>query len=145
MRPTVGEQLEGLRRILDDVVAPAVDGVYPADVLRGALASLDAIATGWADVPSFLVWDAHESLALLRAAAKDDDSLARVRALDAAAPSDALDLHAVEEHHARVRTALAAAAPSIATGPLADRLAAHLRARVDRYPIRVVHRMPGQG
>jgi hypothetical protein len=145
MRPTVSEQLEGLRRILDDVVAPAVDGLYPADVLGGVLASLDAIAAGWAEVPSFLVWDAYESLELLRAAANDADTLARVRALDAAAPSDALDLHAVEEHHARVRATLAAAAPSIAIGPLADRLAAHLRARVDRYPIRVVHRLPGQG
>jgi hypothetical protein len=145
MRPTVSEQLEGLRRILDDVVAPAVDGAYPADVLAGVAAALDALAAGWAEVPAFLAWDVDETMAVLRAAADDDPRVAeRVRGLDVAAPDDPLDVRAWEAHQARVRGALAAVAPSLADGPLAERLAAHLRARVDRFPIRVAPRMPGQ-
>jgi hypothetical protein len=145
MRPTVTEQLAGLRRILDDVVAPAVEGVYPADVLAGVLAALDALASGWADVPSFLAWDIDASMELLRAAAEHDAALAaQVRALEADAPRDVLDLRALEEHQARVRTALAGVAPALAAGPLAERLAIHLRARVDRYPICAAQRMPGQ-
>jgi hypothetical protein len=145
MRPTVGEQLEGLRRILDDVVAPAVDGPYPADVLAGVVAALDALATGWADVSGFLAWDVAETMMLLRAAAEDDGTVAEaVRDLELATPDDLLDVRAWEVHQARVRGVLAELAPSLAEGPLAPRLAAHLRARADRFPIRVAQRMPGQ-
>jgi hypothetical protein len=145
MRPTVSEQLEGLRRILAEVVAPAVEDVYPADVLTGVMAALDALAAGWAEVPQFLAWDIHESTELLRAAGRHDAELAaRVHALEAAAPNEAFEVHAWEDHHARVRTLLADVAPSMAGGPLADRLTAHLRERADRFPIRVAQRMPGQ-
>ena len=37
MRPDVSEQLDGLRRILEQVVAPELLDPYPADILAGRL------------------------------------------------------------------------------------------------------------
>ncbi len=68
MRPDVDEQLSGIARILERVVAPAVTDAYAADVLTGVTAVLDGIANGWADVAGFLAWDARETLALDRRA-----------------------------------------------------------------------------
>ena len=68
MRPDVDEQLIGIAHILERVVAPAVDDAYASDVLVGVTAVLQGIANGWADVASFLAWDARETLALLMAA-----------------------------------------------------------------------------
>ena len=65
MRPGIDEQLTGIARILERVVAPAVGDRYAADVLAGVTAVLDGIANGWADVAGFLAWDARETLALV--------------------------------------------------------------------------------
>lgn len=130
MRPSVTEQLAGITRILEDVVVPAVDETYPADVLDGVIATLQALADGWIDVPAFLAWDAQASAALL----------APIGVAPPAPPADPYDLRALEAHHAAVRGLLAEHAAAIP----ADALAAHLRARAERYPIKVTQRMPGQ-
>ena len=132
MRPDVSEQLTGITRILEDVVVPDVEGAYPADVLDGVIATLDALAAGWLDVPAFLAWDARESAALLDAAGITVPDL----------PGDRCDydVRALQAYHAEVRALLAAHVADVD----GDALAAHLRARAERYPIKATQRMPGQ-
>jgi hypothetical protein len=152
MRPDIDEQLTGIARILERVVAPAVGDPYAADVLAGVTAVLDGIATGWADVAGFLAWDARETLALVAECAPaldtlDDASLtdvvAEARAL-AAAPPLPLDTRALAVHHTKARALLARVAPVLPEGEPRARVTAHMRARVDRYPVRAQARMPGQ-
>ena len=149
MRPDVDEQLAGIAEILERVVAPAVDDPYASDVLVGVTAVLHGIANGWADVASFLAWDARETLALLVEAAPvlTDPSVIGVaddaRAL-AAEPPMPLATRALAEHHTQARALLARVAPVLPEGEHRTRVAAHMRARVERYPIRAQARMPGQ-
>jgi hypothetical protein len=149
MRPDIDEQLTGIARILQRVVAPAVDDPYAADVLAGVTAVLDGIADGWADVAGFLVWDARETLALVAECAPilDDPSLAGIgdeaRAL-AAEPPLPLETRALAAHHTQARALLARVAPALPEGAHRASVAAHMRARVERYPIRAQARMPGQ-
>jgi len=149
MRPDVDEQLIGIAHILERVVAPAVDDAHASDVLVGVTAVLQGIANGWADVASFLAWDARETLALLMAAepvltdARVADVAGNARAL-AAEPPMPLDTHALAEHHTQARALLARVAPVLPEGEHRSRVAAHMRARVERYPIRAQARMPGQ-
>jgi hypothetical protein len=149
MRPGIDEQLTGIARILERVVAPAVDDPYAADVLASVTVVLDGIANGWADVAGFLAWDARETLALVAECAPvlDDPSLAGVaddaRAL-AAEPPLPLDTRALADHHTQARALLARVAPVLPEGEHRARVTAHMRARVDRYPVRVQARMPGQ-
>lgn len=134
MRPSLSEQLDGMRRVLADVVAPEIDGAYPADILTGALGTLEALAAGWADVPAFLQWDGEETARLLGLAG----------ATAAPQPTDVLDLRALEAWHQQLRADLERAVPDLLAGPHAEELTAHMRARADRFPIRPVQRMPGQ-
>lgn len=122
MRPTVEEQLRGVARILREVVAPAVDGDYPSDMVRDAAATLDLVAKGWSDVPAYLAWDAARSAELLRAAGIDAPR----------PPDDPYDIAALAAHHEAVRALLADhidELPQSAT-------VAHFRERAARYPIK---------
>ena len=152
MRPDVSEQLDGLRAILERVVSPELKDPYPADILAGVCATLETLSAGWRRVPAFLQWDAEMSAALLREVlASDvelDDALdAQVREVVFASPPDAANLPALEERHAQVRQALAAAMPVIMDAAqlreLRTYLAAHLRERADRYPLKSVWRPAG--
>lgn len=127
MRPDVSEQLNGMRRVLQDVVAPEVDG-YPLDILDGVMSTLDALAASWADVPAFLRWDAGEMVRLLDGHEVPPE------------PDDALDIRALEAWHARLRWLLQERVPEL----LGEELTAHLKARAERFPIRPETRMPGQ-
>jgi hypothetical protein len=155
VRPNVTEQLQGLRRILTEVVAPELTDPYPADILAGVCATLDALATGWLEVPGYLRWDSDITAGLLA------ELLAVAPGLDPAAASieaagtapDPADVEALEAHHVRVREALVLAVPAL-TAPegtdgdglddLRRRVAAHLRERATRYPLRTVWRPPTQ-
>jgi hypothetical protein len=142
MRPTVSEQLDGIGRILREVVLPVVDDAYAADVLVGVLATVETLASGWADVPAYLAWDAQRTLDLLAAAsALDERHRAALTAVLADPPADPTDLRALERHHARVRALLADVA---AAGTAPDEVSAHMRERAERYPLAVAQRMPGQ-
>jgi hypothetical protein len=145
VRPTVSEQLEGTARILREVVAPAVEGAYPADVLAGLIATLDALARGWPDVPAFLAWDAARALELLDGVAPElgDDHRAALRRVASETP-DALDVRALEAHHERARALLADVVAAGAPPALASTLAGHARDRAGRYPLQAEQRMPGQ-
>jgi len=151
MRPDVSEQLDGLRGILERIVAPELHDPYPADILAGVCATLESLSSGWRRVPAFLQWDAEMTVALLRevlATVELDDALdAQLRVLVFADPPDAANLSALEARHTQARLALAAAMPVIMEAPelreLRTYLAAHLRERADRYPLKSVWRPAG--
>jgi hypothetical protein len=152
MRPDVTEQLEGLRRILEEVVAPELHDPYPIDILAGVCATLETLSSGWREVPAFLQWDAEMSAALLRQVLTSglelgdalDDELSAIVFED---PPDAANLTALEERHARIRQALANAIPLVMEHDelreLRTYLAAHLRERAERYPLKAVWRPAG--
>lgn len=126
MRPTVSEQLSGLRRLLSEVVQPEVSDPYAADVLAGALTTLDLLADAWARVPSFLRWDIVSTGEVL-----DLVGVARP-----ALPDDLLDLEALHECHRRTRELLVEAMPQVLERPEAGTAVVQLfRDRVARYPI----------
>jgi hypothetical protein len=148
----VSEQLDGLRQILERVVAPELSDPYPLDILGGVCATLQTLSTGWRQVPAFLQWDVDMSTALLRQVlASDvdlDDALdTEVRSVVFADSVDAADVSALEARHRDVRQALAGVIPVVMDSEelreLRTYLAAHLRARSDRYPLKAVWRPAG--
>jgi len=92
-------------------------------------------------VAEFLAWDARETLALVIECAP---ALADAARALAAEPPMPLDTRALAEHHTQARALLARVAPELPEGDARSRVTAHMRARVDRYPIRAQARMPGQ-
>ncbi len=126
MRPTVSEQLAGLRHVLADVVAPEVGDGYAADVLAGALATLQLLADGWMEVPSFLRWDIQETARVLRIVGGSVPPL----------PDDLLDIAALEERARSVRELLVQSMPAVLEHPQARDAAVRLfRDRAERYPL----------
>jgi hypothetical protein len=126
MRPSVSEQLLGVRQVLADVIGPQVTDAYAADVLAGALATLDLLAGSWADVPRFLRWDSAATADVLRLVGLPVPP----------APDDVLDLVALGAHHRDVRVLLDAAMPRILEHEAARSAVVDLfRARAERYPL----------
>jgi hypothetical protein len=126
MRPTVPEQLAGIRSVLAEVVAPVVADAYVADVLDGLLVTLDLLADAWADVPAFLRWDAAETAAVLGLLGDEVPP----------PPEDPLDLAALREHHRELRGRLERAVPRVLAHDAARTAAVVLfRARADRFPL----------
>jgi hypothetical protein len=150
MRPSISEQLEQVRRILDDVVAPHVDEPYPQDILGGLGNTLSGLAASWHRVPAFLQWDVEQVRQLLTGWLRlggpevdpGDTAVADVvrTALALPRPSDnPLDFDALDEYDGRLRAALQAVVPSVAARSefteFRSRLTDYFSARVDRYPI----------
>lgn len=126
MRPSVSEQLAGVRQVLADVVGPHVTDAYAADVLAGALATLDLLAESWAEVPRFLCWDSAATGHVLRLAGVPVPPM----------PDDLLDLDALAAHHREVRGLLESAMPTVLARDEARAAAVALfRERADRYPL----------
>jgi hypothetical protein len=150
VRPSITEQLNGLRRILEEVVAPELQDPYPADILAGVCATLETIAEGWARVPAFLMWDAEATTVLLAdlrqtAGPTLDHGLASdIAELLKTPPPEASDITALEAHHRQARALLERAVPTIAERPelgeLYTRLAALMRERGQRYPLTTIWR-----
>jgi hypothetical protein len=150
VRPTITEQLDGLRRILQEVVAPEVTDPYPADILAGVCATLETLAAGWSEVPAFLAWDAQASLRVLaEVLAVEGPHLTEQVGLEARAvveaPSpDTADFAALEAYHRRVRSALELAIPVITGRDELSETRTHLvvvlRERAERYPLKTVWR-----
>lgn len=150
MRPTVSEQLAGVRRILAEVIAPEVTGAYPVDMLRGVLANLQMLETSWTQIAPFLAWDNAGTERVLEHAAAviDDETATRIRAALVAAPTDHTDVAALEDHNVVLRGLLAEIVPPLAGGGdhTADayaELRAHLRERIGRFPLTMNAPMPG--
>jgi hypothetical protein len=150
VRPSVTEQLDGLRRILQEVVAPELKDPYPLDILTGVCATLETLATGWSEVPAFLRWDAAATSDILgqvvEAGIVDDPDGTQLREALAAPAPDPADFAALEAHHHQLRAALELAVPVIAEHEelreTRTQLAALFRERADRYPLKTVWRPP---
>src|SRR3984957_11571828 len=93
VRPDVSEQLDGIRRILGQVIAPHVTDPYAASILRGLLDALGGLAAGWSLVPSFLRWDPDETAGVLNVARPflDEAMIADLDEVLAHAPDDDTD------------------------------------------------------
>jgi hypothetical protein len=155
MRPNISEQLDGLRRILAEVVAPDVQDPYPADILAGVIASLDGIGRAWYEVPLYLHWDSEATAEILasalpvfprhlaaavHAAAGGDLAVRAAAGGDLAAPqATPFDLGALEQRHQRMRAALALAVPAILAdpelAPVRTRMVQLFRERAQRFPL----------
>lgn len=150
MRPDVSELLGGVRRILDETVAPEVGSAYALEVLRGAAATLLALEKGWARVPAFLAWDNAATAALLRRV-RDGAPEALARRIDAtldAGEPDPLDVAAATARNDALRAALAGliagADADAALAPHRAAISLHLEERARRAPIRLVPLTPGR-
>jgi hypothetical protein len=126
MRPTVEEQLEGIRRVIAEVVAPGITDPYAAAVLSSALDTLGLLAEASDEVPAFWRWDRDATAAVL----------AMIGIPVPEAPVDLLDLTALYEHQRDVRGLLERAMPTIVANPGARAACIQLfRDRAARFPM----------
>lgn len=129
MRPTVDEQLRGLRAVLERVVAPDVRAPYPTEVLATVLAALDRLEQDWSTVPSALRTESADLDGLL-ADARTRVSPETAAAIDATlvvpAP-DWLDPVAARAHYETRRALLADVVRETGATPA---VVAHLRSHL---------------
>ena len=141
VRPDVSEQLEGIRRILAQVIAPHVTDPYAASILRGLLDALGGLATGWSHVPLFLRWDIDGTAAVLNTARPylDEGMIAELNDVLDHAPDDDTDVLGLESHQRSLRGLLERAVPAIVDHPdIRPLLIDHFRARIARFPLSMV-------
>jgi hypothetical protein len=148
MRPTITEQLDGLRRILAETIAPEITSPYPAEILGGVIGALDALQSNWHRIPAFLVWDIEATAGVLDAAMPklDVDLAAEIAA--AKTGTDLTDWAALESQQVRMRELLVKAMPAI----IADsdkteaypRIIALFRERTERFPFSMAARPPAK-
>src|SRR5258708_1545058 len=129
MRPTITEQLDGLRRILAEVVAPEVTAPYPAEILGSVIGALDALSANWSQIPDYLDWEIGAIQSILAAAGAE--------------PSPDIQSGTLEERQIRMSELLVQAQPAIA----ADRdseayrlMIAFFRERAQKFPFAMAAR-----
>ena len=146
MRPTLSEQLRGLRHILDHVVAPEVQGDYANDTLASVSRALEMLALRAGEVGPFLEWDNHETRELLRTIAAR--GVALTGPMDPIASIASGDLDGADSENERLRGILAAVIPTLAanaeTHDLHAAVVAHLRERIARYPYASTGTLPSR-
>lgn len=129
MRPTITEQLDGLRRILAEVVAPEVTSAYPAEILGSVIGALDALSASWSRIPEYLAWEIESIRAILTAAGIEPPT-------DMASAS-------LEEQQVRMSGLLVQAQPAIAAdrdGEAYRLMIAFFRGRAKRFPFAMAAR-----
>jgi len=144
MRPTIGEQLDGIQRLLAEIVAPEVRAPYPREILTGAIAALDALREALPKVPDFLRWDSDSTAAVLSIAMPllDAGLAGEVRSALAEPPGDTLE--GMEARQERLRALLSRSVPAI----LAERGEAYramirlFQARAERFPFSITAPAP---
>lgn len=139
MRPGVSDTLAGIRRILDDIIAPEVREGYPTQVLRGVVKNLAMLENAWVGVLPFLQWDNDATAALLDDAAEYVDAgLASRIAQSREHDTDLLSATAMEERNAALRGLLAEVIPQLMhrdhAADVQRRVTEHLIERMNRYP-----------
>jgi hypothetical protein len=148
VRPTLPEQLRGLRHILEHVVSPAVVDDYPQTTLQGVIRALEMLEARVDDVLPFLVQDNAATTELLRA-------IAECAPLDGPiepdVPIDAGSIVAIDAENERLRGLLAAVIPTLSAAPggspaaaLHARVVTHLRARIAQYPFTSTGSLPSR-
>jgi hypothetical protein len=141
MRPTVTEQLAGISRILSEIVAPEVTSAYPADILRGAIAALNALGASWVKIPAFLAWDIAATADVLRAALPLLAApLADEVRVALSSPADSADWAVLEGRQERLRGLLVGAIPVIQAEPEGEAyrlMTALFRERSERFPFQL--------
>lgn len=146
MRPTLSEQLRGLRHILDHVVTPEVQNDYANDTLLGVSRALEMLALRTGEVGPFLEWDNHATRELLRTIATR--GIALTQPIDPTTPSAIGDLDGTDAENERLRGILASVIPSLAadaeTHDLHTAVVAHLRERITRYPYASTGTLPSR-
>jgi hypothetical protein len=148
MRPTVTEQLDGLRRILAETIAPEVTSPYAAEILGGVIGALDALQSNWHGIPAFLRWDIETTACVLDAAGPllEADLAAKIAAAEAG--GDPTDLAALEARQMRMRELLVEAMPAIIADPgktdAYPQMIALFRERTDRFPFSMAARPPAK-
>jgi hypothetical protein len=129
MRPTITEQLDGLRRILSEVVAPEVTAPYPAEILGSVIASLSALSANWSRIPDYLAWEIESIRSILTATGINP-------------PSD-IASETLEERQIRMSGLLVAAQPAIAADPDSEAyrlMIAFFRERAQKFPFAMAAR-----
>jgi hypothetical protein len=146
VRPTLSEQLQGLRHILDHVVAPEVHGDYAQQTLLGVSRALDMLVQRAGAVGPFLEWDNRETRAILHAIATRGISLAQP--IDVTTLITTGDIDALDAENERLRAILATVIPDLADGAethdLHAAVVAHLRERIARYPYASTGTLPSR-
>ena len=119
----IAAQIEGIARVLGDVVAGQVVDPYAADVLAGAISTLSTLAAAAPELGEFVAWDIDATRRALAVVGQDSPAVD-----PGAAPAEQLK---------SLRSALEEA---IGTAQLDEAaiasLAAIFHARAARYPFR---------
>jgi hypothetical protein len=141
------DQLSGIRRILDEIIAPELREGYPSQVLRGIVKNLAMLEGAWVHILPFLEWDTTGTAALLEDAGPhvDDDLGQRITdAVKQELPSSSLE--DLERRNSELRGLLAEAihqlAPQTDAAALQQRIKEHLVERTRRYPFRMAIAAP---
>lgn len=146
MRPGMTDQLSGIRRILDEIIAPELREGYPSQVLRGVVKNLAMLEGAWVRILPFLEWDIAATTALLQHAAShvDGELGGRITAMAGRElPSRSLD--DLDHHSNELRGLLAEVIPQLAQHDDAaqlQRIKEHLVERTGRYPFRMAIAAP---
>ena len=144
MRPTIAEQLDGIQRLLAEIVAPEVEAPYPREILSGAIAALGALQEALPKVPAFLRWDAESAASLLTSALPllEPELATEVRSALADPPADTL-AH-LEARQERMRALLSKAMPAIIAEheEVYRSMVALFRERADRFPFAITATAP---
>ena len=148
MRPTLPEQLRGLRHVLEHVVAPAVVDDYPQSTLQGVIRALEMLEARVDDVLPFLVRDNTATAELLQMIA------ACIPLAGSIAPPEPVDMAriaSIDAENERLRALLADAIPALASAPegsaaagIHAQVVTHLRARIAQYPFTSTGSLPSR-
>jgi hypothetical protein len=148
MRPTITEQLDGLRRILAETIAPEVTSPYPAEILGGVIGALDALQSNWHKIPAFLLWDIETTAGVLDAARPLLGAGLVAEIAAAKTDNDVTDLTVLETRLMHLRGLLVKAMPAIIADPDATdaypRMIALFRERTDRFPFSMAAQPPAK-
>ena len=148
MRPTLPEQLRGLRHVLEHVVAPAVTDDYPQSTLQGVIRALEMLEARVDDVLPFLVRDNVATAKLLQVIA---ECVPVGGSIEPPEPVDMSSISSIDSENERLRALLADAIPALSAAPedsaaagIHTQVVAHLRARIAQYPFTSTGSLPSR-
>ena len=146
MRPGMTDQLSGIRRILDEIIAPELREGYPSQVLRGIVKNLAMLEGAWSRILPFLEWDTTATAELLEEATPHlDAGLAQRISGTLAQDLPSGSLEDLEQRNTELRGLLAEAIHQLAQqdgGARVQRIKEHLVQRTRRYPFRMAIAAP---